>query len=103
MLKIGVDMIREHPWLGLGPEMIAEGLRELPAEVPEAVNATNPHLHNVPIQIAAERGLPAMAAWLWFVAVRGTGSLAATPRACRAGRGRGGTGRARRDAGGRAV
>ena len=33
------------------------------------VNPTNPHLHNVPIQIAAERGLPALAAWLWFVAV----------------------------------
>ena len=30
----------------------------------------NPHLHNVPIQIAAERGLPALAAWLWFVVSR---------------------------------
>ena len=29
----------------------------------------NPHLHNVPVQIAAERGLPALAVWLWFVAV----------------------------------
>jgi len=27
----------------------------------------NPHLHNVPVQIAAERGLPALAVWLWFV------------------------------------
>ena len=27
----------------------------------------NPHLHNVPMQIAAERGLPALAIWLWFV------------------------------------
>ena len=27
-----------------------------------AVNTTNPHLHNVPLQIAAERGLPALAA-----------------------------------------
>jgi O-antigen ligase len=33
------------------------------------VNAVNPHLHNVPIQIAAERGLPALAAWLWFIVV----------------------------------
>ena len=24
----------------------------------------NPHLHNVPVQIAAERGLPALAVWL---------------------------------------
>ena len=32
-----------------------------------AVNATNPHLHNVPLQIAAERGLPALGVWLWFI------------------------------------
>ncbi len=25
------------------------------------------HLHNVPMQIAAERGLPALAMWLWFI------------------------------------
>jgi O-antigen ligase len=29
----------------------------------------NPHLHNVPVQIAAERGLPALAIWLWFIVV----------------------------------
>ena len=27
----------------------------------------NPHLHNNPLQIAAERGLPALAIWLWFI------------------------------------
>ena len=31
----------------------------------------NPHLHNVPLQIAAERGLPALAIWVWFVATAG--------------------------------
>jgi len=34
---------------------------------PDAVNQINPHLHNNPVQIAAERGLPALAAWLWFI------------------------------------
>jgi O-antigen ligase len=34
---------------------------------PDAVNAMNPHLHNVPLQIAAERGLPALAIWIAFV------------------------------------
>jgi O-antigen ligase len=33
----------------------------------DAVNQVNPHLHNVPLQIAAERGLPALAVWLWFI------------------------------------
>ena len=31
------------------------------------MNVTNPHLHNVPLQIAAERGLPALALWGWFI------------------------------------
>ena len=33
------------------------------------VEQVNPHLHNVPVQIAAERGLPALAVWLWFVGI----------------------------------
>ncbi len=71
MLKIGVDMVRDHPWLGTGPEMIQPVYPSYREKYPEAVNPTNPHLHNVPIQIAAERGLPALAAWLWFVVVAG--------------------------------
>jgi len=39
---------------------------------PEAVEKVNPHLHNVPMQIAAERGLPALAIWTLFLAVAGT-------------------------------
>jgi putative inorganic carbon (hco3(-)) transporter len=34
---------------------------------PDAVKPVNPHLHNNPLQIAAERGLPALAIWLWFL------------------------------------
>ena len=34
---------------------------------PNAVQQLNSHLHNVPLQIAAERGLPALAVWLWFI------------------------------------
>ncbi len=81
MWKIGADMIRDHPVFGVGPEMIADRTNRTGPlahegvyaayrqKYPEAVNATNPHLHNVPIQIAAERGLPALAAWLWFIVV----------------------------------
>ena len=32
-----------------------------------AVEKLNPHLHNVPMQIAAERGLPALAIWVWLM------------------------------------
>jgi O-antigen ligase len=34
-----------------------------------AVNERTPHLHNVPVQIAAERGVPALLLWIWFIAV----------------------------------
>ena len=60
-------MIADHPLTGVGPDMVQEvypGYRD-----EGAVNETTPHLHNVPLQIAAERGLPALATWLWFVVV----------------------------------
>ena len=69
MWKIGADMIRDHPVFGVGPEMIQERYVEYRVKYPEAVNEQNPHLHNVPIQIAAERGLPALMIFLWFVIV----------------------------------
>ena len=69
MWKIGRDMVRDHPVFGVGPEMIEQAYPVYRATYPEAVNPTNPHLHNVPIQIAAERGIPALMAWLWFLVV----------------------------------
>jgi O-antigen ligase len=71
MWKIGADMIRDHPWFGMGPEMIPRTYATYRAKYPEAVNAVNPHLHNNPIQIAAERGVPALLLWLWFVVAAG--------------------------------
>jgi O-antigen ligase len=67
MWTIGQRIVVDHPLAGVGPDMVKEVYADYrPAQY---VNPTNPHLHNVPIQIAAERGLPALAAWLWFVAV----------------------------------
>lgn len=71
MWKIGRDMIRDHPVFGMGPEMIQRDYPTYRQAYPEAVNERNPHLHNVPIQIAAERGVPALVLWLWFVIVAG--------------------------------
>ena len=65
MARAGMRIIRDHPWTGVGPDMVQ-------AVYPEyrdagAVQDENPHLHNVPVQIAAERGLPALAIWCVFV------------------------------------
>ena len=67
MLEIGKAIVRDHPAFGVGPEMIESVYAKY--RPPTAVNPTNPHLHNVPMQIAAERGLLALGAWLWFVVV----------------------------------
>lgn len=67
MLREGAHMVRDHPLLGLGPNGVQAAYAQY--RVPEAVEAVNPHLHNVPMQIAAERGLPALLAWLTFVTV----------------------------------
>ena len=65
MLQAGVAIIKDYPLTGVGPDQIERAYPNY--RVADAVKATNPHLHNVPMQIAAERGLPALAAWLWFV------------------------------------
>lgn len=65
MIREGVHMVRDHPVTGVGPDMVIRLYAQY--RDPSAVEPVNPHLHNVPLQIAAERGLPALAAWLWLV------------------------------------
>ena len=67
MLRVGARMVRANPLVGVGPTRVAPRFREFlhPGE-PDHVN---PHLHNVPMQIAAERGLPALAAWLVMIGI----------------------------------
>ena len=65
MARTGVIMIQDYPLTGVGPNMVQEVYVDY--RDANAVQITNPHLHNVPMQIAAERGLPALALWLWFV------------------------------------
>ncbi len=67
MLEAGGRIVRDHPLAGVGPDMV---LREYPHyRTADAVLEMPPHLHNVPVQVAAERGLPALAVWMWFVVV----------------------------------
>ena len=71
MLRIGERMIRARPLTGVGPNMVQrlyvsyKGSESLVG--PDGVTHINPHLHNDFLQIAAERGLPALALWLWFI------------------------------------
>ena len=65
MLAMGQDMVRDHPLFGVGPEMVGDVYGRYLRRNP--VHTYNPHLHNVPMQIAAERGLPALGLFLWFI------------------------------------
>ncbi len=67
MVRSGWRIIRDHPLTGVGPDMVPSVYAHY--RDPQAVNQSAAHLHNVPLQIAAERGLPALALWLWFAGV----------------------------------
>jgi len=65
MIKTGLHIIKDRPLTGVGPNMVIEVYPHYRDKM--AIQQLNPHLHNVPLQIAAERGLPALAIWCWFV------------------------------------
>jgi O-antigen ligase len=65
MMNSGIRIIKDHPLTGIGPDMVGQVYPHYRDK--NAVNQLNLHLHNVPLQIAAERGLPALAVWLWFI------------------------------------
>jgi O-antigen ligase len=67
MMKSGWHIIKDDPLTGVGPDMIMQVYPHYRDKT--AVNERTPHLHNVPVQIAAERGVPALILWIWFIVV----------------------------------
>jgi O-antigen ligase len=65
MVQAGTAIVKRYPLTGVGPNVMPEIYPTF--RTAAAVEQTPPHLHNVPLQIAAERGLPALAVWCWFV------------------------------------
>jgi putative inorganic carbon (hco3(-)) transporter len=61
---IGWEMIKAHPWFGIGPERVGkEYLNYLPPEIHQPLpEGYYGHLHNNVIHFAAELGVPAMLA-----------------------------------------
>jgi len=62
-------LIRAHPWIGVGQKVniVAPQYRD-PSENPDWMFI---HMHNNFLQIAAERGLPGLFFWIWFMAQLG--------------------------------
>ncbi len=67
--RVGYRMIQAHPFFGVGPEEVGPHFKEyLPADIPLPLPpGFYGHLHNIYIHYAAERGIPAMLALLWFL------------------------------------
>jgi O-antigen ligase len=66
MVKSGWRMVQKDPLTGVGPDMVIQVYPTIRDKT--AINQLAPHLHNVPLQIAAERGIPALLVWMWFIA-----------------------------------
>ena len=65
MARSGIRIVGDHPLTGVGPDMVKEVYPTY--RDTNAVQDENPHLHNVPLHIAAERGLPALFIWVGFL------------------------------------
>jgi O-antigen ligase len=69
--RTGVRMIRAHPWLGLGPEIVhAQFVKWIPDDIPRPLPpAYYGHLHSIYLHYAAERGIPTMLALMAMLGI----------------------------------
>jgi O-antigen ligase len=66
MWRVGIRMIRAHPWTGIGPGRVESQFASYAAPG-ELLPAYHGHLHDNALQLAAQFGLPALAVALWFL------------------------------------
>jgi putative inorganic carbon (hco3(-)) transporter len=69
MDRTGIEMVKAHPLLGIGPEEAKYHMKDW---IPRDIERPLPpgfyeHLHNVYLQYAAERGIPTMLMLLWML------------------------------------
>lgn len=65
MWEDGLRLVREHPWFGVGMETVRLHYREWNIRGFIRYNVQS-HFHSNFLQLAVERGIPALLAWLWF-------------------------------------
>ena len=71
MWQVAWRMIKKHPLVGVGPNNIEQvyALYLPPGKSPEP--GYHGHFHNNFLQFGAERGVPALAAWVWLMGALG--------------------------------
>jgi hypothetical protein len=67
--RTGLQMIKSHPLFGLGPEQISRQFTSyVPGDVPRPLpTGYYGHLHNIYLQYAAERGIPALLSMMCLI------------------------------------
>lgn len=65
-LSAGLEIIKDYPLTGTGPNTVHVIFQRPKYDLSEEAR-NNVHLHNNLIQIAAERGIPSLLAWLTFM------------------------------------
>jgi putative inorganic carbon (HCO3(-)) transporter len=67
--RAGLEMIKAHPLLGLGPDGPKYHFKEyIPADIPRPLpDGFYQHLHNLYLQYAADRGIPTMLVLIWML------------------------------------
>lgn len=65
MWEDGIRLVREHPWFGVGMETVRVHWQEWTIRGFIQYHVQS-HFHSTYLQIAVERGIPALLAWLWF-------------------------------------
>jgi hypothetical protein len=66
MWRDGLRLIHQYPWLGIGMGSLKDHWQEWGIEAYQKFPLRS-HFHSSPMQIAVERGLLTLAAWLWFL------------------------------------
>jgi O-antigen ligase len=71
MWRTGLEMVKAHPLLGVGPEQIKKQevfAAYIPADIPRPLpDGWYGHLHNFYLHYAAERGIPAALLLVWML------------------------------------
>jgi O-antigen ligase len=63
----GLRLIREHPWFGIGMNSVRDAWWRFDLAAYRKYPLRS-HFHSTPIQIAVESGIPALLAWVLFMA-----------------------------------
>jgi O-antigen ligase len=66
MWEDGLHLVRQHPWFGVGMETVRIHFQEWNIRGFLQYHVMS-HFHSTFLQIAVERGLLTLAAWIWFV------------------------------------